>query len=84
MPLAPDDGMTGARCCKAYPKQGERTLASDDLKPEPTVEEPEQDEPVVGGGPPECLDDDTIAAAVTAEPEPVGYGAFGSWIPPVS
>lgn len=76
MPLAPDDGTTGARCCKAYPKPGERTLASDDLKPEPTEEEP-----VVSGGPPECLDDDVIAAAVTAEPEPIGVG---SWIPPVS
>lgn len=73
MPLAPDDGTTGARCCKAYPKPGERTQPADDLTPEP--------EPVVSGGPPECLDDDVIAAAVSAEPEPVGVG---SWIPAVS
>lgn len=77
-PLAADDGST--RACSEYPHPLDKAAP----QPEPTVEEPEQDGPVVGGGPPECLDDDTIAAAVTAEPEPVGAGAFGSWIPPVS
>lgn len=68
MPLAADDddGSTGI---VSYPKPSE--VATE--QPEP--------EPVVSGGPPECLDDDVIAAAVTAEPEPVGVG---SWIPPVS
>lgn len=87
MPLATDgDATTGA--CTEYPRP-EFTGQETGPEPESYDDHPdrgnvEQDEPVVGGGPPECLDDDTIAAAVTAEPEPVGYGAFGSWIPPVS
>lgn len=68
MPLAADDdeGSTGI---VSYPKPSE--VAAE--QPEP--------EPVVGGGPPECMDDDVIAATVASEPEPVGVG---SWIPAVS
>jgi hypothetical protein len=73
MPLAPDDGATGQRVCKAYPKPGERTVYETN-SPKQEVEE---------GGPPEVMDDEVIAATVAEEPEPVGAGA-SSWIPAVS